>query len=297
MNSLIQELQQDATDSEIDIVYLARKAYVVARKLKVDDFEKWLHYEINGYPKDGAAEIPAYRKIEGELKGFNPMRGWIPIVIQEPKLYDALCNRKILNSLASIEDMINNHNGSIVMNEGPDNDAIISQMIGIKSTFRLEYSHVHLITVREQVRNIILDWSLRLERDGLEGVNMKFSKEELHNASTMNYTVNNFYGNICDTQIMQNSSNSKQKISKELDMDKLNLLVNDIVTKLNQLELNSDVEESIKTELNIIKDEISVTKPNSKRIRKSLNVVKDLFQGVGENLAASAIIYGIVQLL
>ncbi|MDF1879847.1 hypothetical protein JHD50_00785, partial [Sulfurimonas sp. MAG313] len=40
MKPIVIELQQDALKSDIPVTDLLRKAYVVARKLKLSDFEK-----------------------------------------------------------------------------------------------------------------------------------------------------------------------------------------------------------------------------------------------------------------
>ncbi|WP_048190131.1 hypothetical protein [Methanobacterium sp. SMA-27] len=71
MSSIILELQKEAIDSDIDISNLLRKAYLVAKKLKIKDFEEWVKLELNGY---GTIDNkPEYRKVNGSLKFFNPL--------------------------------------------------------------------------------------------------------------------------------------------------------------------------------------------------------------------------------
>ncbi|EFU43921.1 hypothetical protein PVOR_01910 [Paenibacillus vortex V453] len=47
MTSLVVELQRDALDSKVSIADLIKKAYVVARKLNIPDFQNWLQNEMN----------------------------------------------------------------------------------------------------------------------------------------------------------------------------------------------------------------------------------------------------------
>lgn len=47
---------------------LLRKAYLVARKLKLSDFEEWINNEQNGYH----GEVPDYRMINVNYKAWNP---------------------------------------------------------------------------------------------------------------------------------------------------------------------------------------------------------------------------------
>ena len=67
MGGIVIELQREALDEKISIESLIRKAYLVAKKLKLKEFEEWLNQEQNGYKK----EIPEYRNITGEIKAWK----------------------------------------------------------------------------------------------------------------------------------------------------------------------------------------------------------------------------------
>ena len=45
MYGIVLELQKEAMDSNADIESLLRKAYVIARKLKLLEFEEWIQCE------------------------------------------------------------------------------------------------------------------------------------------------------------------------------------------------------------------------------------------------------------
>ena len=75
---IVLQLQAEALDENVDIETLLRKAYLVARKLQLRDFENWISLEQNGYKETP----PDYRIIGGELQAWNPYQGWIPVVIQ-----------------------------------------------------------------------------------------------------------------------------------------------------------------------------------------------------------------------
>ena len=78
---IVIELQKQAIDTDSDVVSLLRKAYLVARKLDIKDFEEWINSELNGYTDYD--KIPDYREIRGQVKAWNPYHGWIPVIIQE----------------------------------------------------------------------------------------------------------------------------------------------------------------------------------------------------------------------
>ena len=102
MGGIVIELQREALDEKNSIESLIRKAYLVAKKLKLKEFEEWLNQEQNGYKK----EIPEYRNITGEIKAWNPYHGWIPMILSA-KVADIVSRRPIPNSISSLLDVYN----------------------------------------------------------------------------------------------------------------------------------------------------------------------------------------------
>lgn len=51
MCKIVLDLQKAALKEDCDILNLLRKAYLVARKLKLKEFEDWVNCELNGYTK------------------------------------------------------------------------------------------------------------------------------------------------------------------------------------------------------------------------------------------------------
>lgn len=61
MGGIVLELQQEALSKDANIESLLRKAYVIAKKLKLKEFEDWIKQEQDGYETD----VPQYRYIGG----------------------------------------------------------------------------------------------------------------------------------------------------------------------------------------------------------------------------------------
>ena len=70
MSSLVLELQAGALNSSVSVLDLLRKALVVAKKLGVEDFQKWIELELDGYKQ---IPIPEYRLIRGQAKRVEPI--------------------------------------------------------------------------------------------------------------------------------------------------------------------------------------------------------------------------------
>ena len=109
MDKIVIELQREALKSDFDIMNLLRKAYLVARKLKLQEFEDWVNNELNGY-KD-ADKIPDYRLLRGEIKAWNPSYGWIPVILQNDNedITTHLANDSLANLLNVYENSENNN--------------------------------------------------------------------------------------------------------------------------------------------------------------------------------------------
>lgn len=67
MKGIVIELEKEALNEQASVESLLRKAYLVARKLKLEEFEEWINNEQNGYK----GNAPDYRMINGEYKGLG----------------------------------------------------------------------------------------------------------------------------------------------------------------------------------------------------------------------------------
>ena len=72
---IVIELQKQAIDTDSDVVSLLRKAYLVARKLDIKDFEEWINSELNGYTD--------YDKIP-DPPSCGPHYSWPPLHLRSP---------------------------------------------------------------------------------------------------------------------------------------------------------------------------------------------------------------------
>lgn len=206
---IVLQLQAEALDEKTDIETLLRKAYFVARKLKLKDFEEWVSHEQNGY--DG--KPPDYRSIGGEIKAWNPYHGWIPVVMQG-KMADLLNNMPMSHPIATISDAYNNSDGTITFTlPGELTDFLNNNTTSFPTKYRFYSSKTELKKIISAVRNKILDWSLLLEEAEIIGDGLGFSDAEVKAAqesSVINNYTNNFYSNTENTRIQQGGECNQQ---------------------------------------------------------------------------------------
>lgn len=202
MEGIVLELEREALDENVSIEVLLRKAYLVARKLKLTDFEEWINNEQNGY----VGEIPEYRMIGGEYKALNPYRGWIPVVLPA-NVAKVIAKVPLHNSISALCDVYNTSEGSISFTVGAEiTEFLNSSSDGFDTKFSFHSSRSEIYRIISTVRNKILDWALLLEENEIFGEGMTFTEKEKEIASTTkvinNYT-NNFYGNASEVDISQ----------------------------------------------------------------------------------------------
>lgn len=103
--SFILQIQEDCLDSNVPVVQILRKAKVVATKLELEDFLRWLNDELDGYTCDTEG-LPAYRVLTGEPKAYNPYHGWQTILFKNPNHAMVISTAPINQSMGPMEEII-----------------------------------------------------------------------------------------------------------------------------------------------------------------------------------------------
>lgn len=211
MSGIVIELQKEALNENVSIESLLRKSYVISRKLKLKDFGEWVQCELEGYEKH---EVPEYRRIQGQLKALNPVRGWIPVVMDSALAEIAFTKTKLSNSIPELYHLYQDkENTMLVINLPAQTNKYVSKCCGYETQYRLEFGKNQIYSILSQVRNNILDWALMLEENGIVGKDYSFSDEEqeiAHKKCEVTNYITNFWGNASEVQLQQGSIDSKQ---------------------------------------------------------------------------------------
>ncbi|BDS06815.1 hypothetical protein NT6N_18550 [Oceaniferula spumae] len=197
MKSIVLELQHAAMERSSAVDDLLRKCVVIATKLGLGDSVAWARAELNGYT--AAENIPDYRIVPGEVKSFNPYNGvWLPFIWTDGPP-EGLRERDVRQSVAEIQDLLDEESdGTLIMNL-PEKMAY--HLMTSSNSPRLPVFIIgrsSFVKILDAVRNSILDWSLKLENDGILGEGMSFSQEEKQIAMGHTYNIENFSGVLGD---------------------------------------------------------------------------------------------------
>jgi hypothetical protein len=289
MSSIVIDLQNEITSSECDIVKILRRAHVIAVKLGLKEFDQWISYELNGYPNQNAC--PDYRKVRGVLKAFNPYQGWISTLIPDGELEKMICEKKVPNSISEIITLCKTAENGLISEFSGEQLELFNRMFDspLPMRYALHISGASVVDIVEKVKNTILEWTLKLEEEGVLGEGMRFSDEEKQTAKNMPQTVNNYYG---ATNVINGPSEGMQIVSGNQNVtfsyDKANTAVSEIETAISQESLQSEDKDAALEMLSEIRDKISQEKKPS--VIKALLVgLKDFLINAGSSLAAGLI--------
>lgn len=290
MGSIVLELQNEIVSSNCDVVNILRKAHLIASKLKLADFDQWIQHELNGYPD--RESCPEYRKVCGSLKAFNPYHGWISTLMQDNELEKMICERKLTDSISEVISLCQSSENVLISEFSGEQFAFFNKMFN--SPLPMKYA-LHIPTtavkdIEEKVKNTILEWTLKLESEGIVGENMVFSETEKESAVNMPQTVNNYYGN---TSVINSPSDNVQIVSGSentvtFSYDKVKDVVDAVEKSISESDLSKEDMETATELLADIKLKIEEEKkPNI--LKSALVGLKDFLINTGANVAAGLI--------
>jgi hypothetical protein len=273
MSKIVPQLIEMAMDPSFSTTDLLRRALVVASRTGANELVSWINSELKGY---GAAEVPAYRHIRGELKVFNPRNGPIPVV-GLPADLDGLRDHELHQSVAELE-LLANSDGPLTSHFQSEQEAAVMGLFEVKLRPLLQFAPVQLIGVIQHVRGEILEWALGLERKGVLGDGSTFSEAEKSIVQNTNYTFNNTSG-----QIQIHSNESSQVQTTGIDSAALWKLIEVLQAGLDRKDVPKGDVAELQAELATLKAQTGSPKPKIPIIRAALLSVK----GVLENAAGS----------
>lgn len=286
--SIVLELQREALDETTRASALLRKALVVAKKLRIKDFEDWANKELAGY--DATDMAPPYRLLRGEVKAWNPYHGWVPVYFSSAEQAEGYSSRACGQAIPELESFLpslQKPDGYFVM---PFPKAIELQLL--KSITPLSDPKLHINSgeiygILGMVRTIILNWTLKLEEDGILGEGLTFTSKEQEKATSSPAShITNFYGPVGQSQIQQQSPNAIQItagddviISDATYVQQVKALLSKIDEGIKALGLEKDQFNEIKSEIETAEAQSRSPKPKRPIIKASLQTIQRILEG------------------
>jgi hypothetical protein len=238
--SIILKLQKKCLDKNESLQDLLREALVISTKLKLYDFKEWINSELKGYSEN----IPNYRIINVQLKFFNPYHGWLDAIVDD-KFEDILRKTNISQPISEIEKTISDYQPNKTLQVDLKGTNILKLQKLYKTDFKPAQfvNYIQIAGIIDMVRTLLLEWTLKLEEDGIIGNDdLIFTEKEKEMAK--NITIQNFNGILGN--VSNNSNFSIEDNSTNIYNENINKLIDEI-KKLNlkdEKQIISDLEVS-----------------------------------------------------
>lgn len=296
MASLVEDLQADALDSSVPIDDLLRKAKVVAEKLGIRDLADWVEHELSGYGPDD--EYPEYRKVHGEFQALNPYHGWQPIIFDEPAKAKWAFEPRLLNSPVGELEGRSSDNYGVAFTLKPTFKARIIELLESPTDVRCLLNRSQVLGIPSQVRNKILDWSLRLEKAGVLGDGLSFSQRERERAHNVSINVHGNVENLSNVIDVGQGANvaTQQSSATTIDVKALAALAKELREHLDAL-VSADQRLQFANQIDLVETEVASAAPNPSKLRHALTAMQRLVRDVSVGAGASLLAKGALTLI
>lgn len=184
--SLVAEIQAGALDRNVAVGDLLRRVKLAAAKLKMSDALAWVESELNGYTCE-IGDAPRYRVASGTLMGYSPYHG-TRLATGDPQMIAILSLCVFREPVASLEMLINSSGEFLAL----PIDVKLAKGIrasGSNEIYKVHFSKNVLVGIVDSVRNLVLDWAIKLEDEGILGEGVSFTVEEKRKAADIAQNV------------------------------------------------------------------------------------------------------------
>jgi len=289
MESVVLQLQRECLDSRVSILEILRKALVIARKLTLADAQTWIEKELNGY-KNGDTP-PLHRLLTGEIRVLNPYHGWQPVIFEDAE--EAAYRRKCFvgQPIGELEDLIKRDDGVLQFSFDPAtlNQLMKGMNLPLPPTRVLDRSSLRGIL--DAVRNMVLDWTLKLEKDGIMGEGLAFTAKEKEAASTGHYTIN-YNAPVGTSQVQQATEGSTQSMPVvQTDFKALGEFVADLKRQIPALQLEKADGAQLKADADALDSHLTSPRPNRMVIEQLMASITSILEGCTGSLLASGLLH------
>ncbi|MBC7944821.1 MAG: hypothetical protein H7X91_06090 [Burkholderiales bacterium] len=293
MPSLIEELQRDSLNQQASVTQLVQKCLVVATKLGIDEFANWSRLELDGYKE---AEVPGYRVVRGQPQVFNPYRGHQPLHFGDLKQAERLSEMNFNQPIGELEHELRHAEktglGDFQVLYPPAVEKLLRNAIRFNLQPSLNVNASQFRRILDAVRKAVLEWSLRLESDGITGEGMSFSREEKETAQSTTYHIKNFFqGNVDRSQIqIEAVSTTQSQSTLELNISRLRDVVKVLKVSVDELPLSAELKAELLAEIQTLESQSNSPKPKESILRESLDSVRRILEGAAGSLVASGLL-------
>lgn len=185
--SIVEQIQSAALDQGVSVSSLLLRVKLAASKLKLTDTHEWVERELNGYGNSDLDDIPHYRIANGTLLENNRFHG-TRIAHGDPETIAFLSLCEFREPIGALESLLHADGDRLAMPINLDVAKALQRTINY-GAFNIHFSKNVVVGIVDTVRNLVLDWAIKLEEKGILGEGVSFSMEEKKKAADSAPTI------------------------------------------------------------------------------------------------------------
>ena len=295
MEPLVLQLQAECLDSRVSILEVLRKALVVARKLSLESAQVWIGKELNGYRSGDTA--PPHRLLTGQIRAWNPYHGWQPVIFEDHKEEASLSKCFAGQPAGELENLVKSGKDTLQFPFRSEIERKLMEGLDFPLQATRHVSCAAISGIIDAVRNMVLEWCLQLEKDGILGEGLVFSAREKETAAHANYTIN-YNAPVAQSQIQQGSPHANQNITVgETDKKAVAEFITALREHASELNLDATKNEQLSARVQEIESQLASTNPSRNVLHESLRTIRNVLEGCAGSLIASGLLFEIGKLL
>ena len=269
------------------------KAKVACSKLGLTEFGEWVDRELDGYMDMRVKDLPPYRRLRGVPEGFNPYRGWNAITFgtgeQEANWGEAYIGIGVPSIEASVSTARPSGFFHFSYPSEVKRDLLKNLQGADDARIRLEVPQA--VGLLQRVRNILLEWTLEMEKQGILGENMLFSDvERANSAGPTAHAIQNVYNienvgtlfQTADRSVIQGGVHSKLDLMQQADK-----FMGQIERLLPASDLPVEVRDEATKAITNVRE--AAASNDEDRLHKGLAYLKRTFADVGDHVIKIAV--------
>ena len=292
---LVLKLQADAMNESVPVASLLRTAKAIAIKLDLEDALVWIDRELSGYEELTIEDLPTFRCLRGIPQGWNPYQGWESIQFSDAEHLKQFSTAPIGLAIGAIEDSLSNRSDSTQYEfpYPPKAKTVLLRSLEIPTDVRLMLNPGSIFNIVESVRNLVLSWSLDLEKAGILGEGMSFSVGEKTDAIPVSQRI--FANNIGVVGNVGDNAHVASLQIAGIDIDGTRDLLVQVQSAMPMLPdtVRNNLEPIVAEVAQVVESDA----PDEGKLRGLLMTVRNVCEGATGNVVAQGIIGLILKLL
>ena len=210
-----------------------------------------------------------------------------------------ICEQKLWQPISELQELCQqNGEGTVILQFSAERMKLIASIFStpIPMQFALHISQHLLKSIIELVKNCILEWTIRLENEGVLGEGMRFSQEESAMAQKVPQTINYYYGTVINGEVKQSQVVSGNQNTISFNYDQASDLIKKVKGTIKD-ELPSGEDRDIADELIAEVEGKLATQAKPSVIKAALIGLKEFLISSGATVTGGLIVEYLKQML